>query len=128
MIAPEVIHATITSYFAANNARDVEAFVSVFATDAALYNISENSPIIGHEAIRQATQQLLDPYSELDATINRIFTSDNGAAVFYTAHLITKNGRSATVEGIDVFEMNEDGKIQAIRYYIDVAAALALFS
>lgn len=128
MVSQEVIRTAIMNYFAANSALDVERFVSVFAADASLYNIGEISPVTGYDAIRQAAEQMLAPYSQLRATINRIFMSREGAAVFYTAHLTAKNGRTATVEGIDVFEINSEGKIQAIRYYIDSTPVLALFS
>jgi steroid delta-isomerase len=128
MVSQEVIQTTITNYFAVNNALDVERFVNAFAADAAMYNVAEISPITGYDAIRQAAQQMLTPYSELNATINRVFISGDGAAVFYTAYLTAKNGRTATVEGIDVFEINSEGKIQTIRYYVDPTPVLALFS
>src|SRR5262245_40803658 len=128
MVSPEVIQAAVANYFAANGERDVERFVAAFAPDAAMYNADEVSPIRGHSAIRQAAQQMLEPYSELSATIDRIFTSTDGAAVAYTARLTARNGRTATVEGIDVFTINSDGMIQAISYFVDSAPMLALFA
>lgn len=127
MVSHESIRAAITAYFAANNARDVDGFVNAFAADAALYNVAETSPITGRDAVLQVAQQSLTPYREVSATIERIFISGNGAAVFYTGHLTAQNGRTAPIEGIDVFEINDEGKIQSIRYYLDPTLVIALF-
>jgi len=41
----------------------------------------------------------------------------DGAAVLYTARFTTLDGRTSTGSGIDVFEVDDAGKIQVIRYY-----------
>lgn len=61
----------------------------------------------------------MDLYSEMNATQDRVFISGNGAAVLYTAQFTAKNGRTASMQGIDIFEVNDQGKIQVIRYYLD---------
>ena len=127
MISQEVIRTTITNYFAANNALDVERFVNAFTVDAVLYYAGPISPITGTAAVRQVAEQSLTPFSEMRATINRVLFSEDGAAVFYTARLTAKNGRTATTDGIDVMEITSEGKIRAIRFYMDVEPILALF-
>src|SRR5689334_20188867 len=110
MVSQEIIQAAITTYFAANNALDVDGFVNAFAEDASIYNAGEISPITGREAIRQVALQSLTPFQEGSVTMDRVFIVGNGAAVFYSGHLTAKNGRKANVEGIDVFEVNDEGK------------------
>ena len=127
MISQEVIRTAITNYFAVNNALDVEGFVNAFAADASIYNAGEVSPLTGRDAIRQVAEQSLLPFQEGSVAIERIFIVENGAAVFYKGHLTAKNGRRAEIEGIDVFEINAEGKIQVIRFYFDPAPVLALF-
>ncbi len=126
MVTQEVIQAAITAYFAANNALDVDAFADAFALNACMYNPVGTPPITGQDAIRQAAQHFMAPYHGMNATMDRLFISGNGAAVLYTAHITVKNGRTASVEGIDVFEVNDEGKIQVIRYYWDPSPVLAL--
>lgn len=128
MILQELIRETIHAYFAANNALDVERFVAAFAPDAVLYNAAETSPLTGHDAVRRVAEQSLHPFSELNATIQNIFFAADGAAVFYTVHLTAKNGRTVTSEGIDVMEINSEGKIQTMRFYIDPAPIAELFA
>lgn len=127
MVSEKIILETITTYFAANNAQDVEGFVNIFAEDASIYNAGEVSPVSGREAIRQVAEQTLLPFQETNVSMERVFIADNGAAVFYTGQLTARNGRSAEIEGIDVFEINAAGKIQTIRFYLNPAPVLALF-
>ncbi|GHO47058.1 nuclear transport factor 2 family protein [Ktedonospora formicarum] len=125
MVSQKVIRAAIEAYFSANNALDVEGFVNAFAPDASMYNVAEISPITGHEAIRQVARQMLLPCEETAVTMDKIFITGNGAAIFYSGHLTAKNGRTAQVEGIDVFEVNDEGKIQSIRLYFGPNPAVA---
>src|SRR5690242_11665460 len=127
MVSQEIIQATITNYFAANNTLDVERFVNSFAAEAVLYYAGPISPVTGAAAVRLVAEQSLTPFSEMKATINHIFIAEDGAAVFYTVYLMAKNGRTATTEGIDVMEINGEGKIQSIRFYQDPEPVLSLF-
>jgi steroid delta-isomerase len=127
MVSQEVILKTITAYFAANNALDVEGFVNAFAPDATLYNAGEVSPVSGQKAVRHVAEQSLLPFQKMEVQIERTFIAGNGAAVFYTGFITAKNGKRAQAAGIDVFEINDDGKIQSLRFYFDPAPIMALF-
>jgi steroid delta-isomerase len=126
MVSQETISATIASYFAANEALDVERFIAAFAPDATLYYAGPVSPVSGPQALRQVAELSLAPFSALKATINRVFFVENGAAISYTAHLTGKNGRTAISEGIDVMEINSAGQITSLRFYLDPEPLLPL--
>lgn len=126
MIAQETIRTTIASYFAANEALDVERFIAAFAPGATFYYAGPVSPASGPQALRQVAEQSLAPFSAMQVTINRIFFVENGAAISYTAHLTGKNGYTANAEGIDVMEIDSAGKITSIRFYMDPEAILPL--
>lgn len=128
MISQETIRATVASYFAANEALDVERFISAFAPDATFYYAGPVSPVSGPQAVRQVAEFSLAPFSALKATINHIFCVENGAAVSYTVQLTGKNGRTASSEGIDVMEIDSAGKITSIRFYMDPETLLPLLS
>lgn len=127
MVAQGVIQNTISNYFAANNGLDIERFVNAFTEGAVLYYAGPTSPMSGPEAVRQVAEQSLAPFSKLEATVQRIFFAEDGAAVFYRVQMTAKNGRSAASEGIDVMEITDEGKICAIRFYMDIEPLLALF-
>ena len=49
----------------------------------------------------------------------------NGAAVKWTGHGTSTSGREVNFEGIDIFEVNDDGKIQTVRAYWNPAEMIA---
>jgi steroid delta-isomerase len=59
-------------------------------------------------------------------TPNQVFIASDGAAFKWTAQLTTKDAQSVSVEGIDVVQVNEDGKIQTRHAYWDPAPVLAV--
>jgi len=126
MVSQKDIQGAINTYFAANNAFDVDGFVDAFAPNASMYNNPGAPPITGQDAIRQVAQRFMAPYSQMNATHDRVFISGNGAAVLYTAQFTAKNGRTASVPGIDIFEVNDAGKIQVLHYCWDSTLVLAI--
>ena len=50
-----------------------------------------------------------------------IFIVGQQAAVKWTMQVVAQNGRTATAEGISVFEFNDNGKIAKIQSYWDEA-------
>jgi ketosteroid isomerase-like protein len=64
-------------------------------------------------------------FEKLEVTKNNVFISGNGAAVKWTLNATGKNGKQATAEGISVFDINEDGKIQQLSSYWDDDAMMA---
>ncbi len=95
----------------------MDAYVAVFAPDAVVHNPPGAPPSVGTAAICQTTQRLFAAYQEIWPTMDRVFIAGDGAAVLYTARFTTLDGRTSTGSGIDVFEVDDAGKIQVIRYY-----------
>ncbi len=121
MVQTGTVQAAIEGYFAANNALDANAVADLFAPDAQMHRVPGRSPTEGREAIRQVYQQLLAAFSRSDVNPMHTFIAGNGAAVLYRGTFTAKTGESVVVEGIDVFEVNEGGQIEAIRFYWDPA-------
>ena len=58
-------------------------------------------------------------------TQDHVFLSGNRVAVKFTGRGTGKNGRAVVFEGIDVFEINQEGKIQTMWGYWNPAAMMA---
>jgi steroid delta-isomerase len=54
-----------------------------------------------------------------------VFVAGNGAAVKWTGRGTSTNGKEVKFEGIDVFEVAEDGKIQNVWAYWNPAEMIA---
>ena len=114
---PDVVARTIRAYFAALRAMDQDAWVDTFAVDAISHDPVGSPPIRGHQKLAEFFQSLAGAFKEVGLTEDHVFIAGNGAAVKWTGRGTSKQGKTVLFEGIDVFELNEEGKIQQLRAY-----------
>jgi steroid delta-isomerase len=124
-MAPEIISHAIKDYFAALRAMDERAWVNTFAEDAITYDPVGAPPTHGHQRLAEFFQTITAAFKEFGLTEEQIFIAGNGAAVKWTGRGVSKAGRKVHFEGIDVFEINEAGKIQTIHAYWNPAEMVA---
>jgi ketosteroid isomerase-like protein len=108
---PELISKAVKAYFAAIRAMDIPAILNTFAEDAVTYDPVGTPPNQGRKKIEEFFQTVTAAFKEVGITEDEVFIAGNGAAVKF--------------EGIDVFEVNEAGKIQTIHAYWNPAEMVA---
>lgn len=123
-MSEEIIRQSINDYFAAISALDCEAWIAAFAADAVSYEPG-GPPLEGHAALRMFFNGVAGGFETIEMKPDQIFPVGNEAGVKWSAHGTGKNGREVNFEGIDVFAINEAGKIQAVRAYWNPAAMMA---
>jgi len=118
-MARETVEQTLNAYYTALNDLAPDAFVDTFAPDAVSNDPVGAPPNEGHAGIRQFINGIAGAFSKV--SMSQDFTSIAGdrAAVKWTVNGTMANGRSVTFEGIDVFELGPDGKIQRLWGYWD---------
>jgi len=121
----EAMQGLITRYFAATRAMDLHAWLACFAEDAVSYDPYGAPPTQGKDGLTKFFLSVATSFKEIGFTENLVVITGNRAAVKFTARGIGTNGRSATVEGIDVFEVNDRGIIQTMWGYWDPAGMIA---
>lgn len=124
-MSPEVVSKAVRAYFSAIRAIDQEAWVNTFAEDAITYDPVGAPPTEGHPKLREFFQTITAAFKEVGLTEDEMFIAGNGAAVRWTGRGISKQGRKVHFEGIDVFEVNEAGKIQSVHAYWNPAEMVA---
>ena len=124
-MSPEIIANAIKNYFAALRAMDERAWVRTFAEDAVTYDPVGAPPTHGHQKLAEFFQTVTAAFKEVGLTEDEIFIAGNGAAVKWTGRGISQAGRKVKFEGIDVFEINEAGKIQTLHAYWNPAEMVA---
>lgn len=124
-MSPEVVSKAVKAYFAAIRAMDQEAWVNSFAEDAITYDPVGAPPTAGHQKLGEFFQTITAAFKEVGLTEDEIFIAGNGAAVRWSGRGISKQGRKVHFEGIDVFEVNEAGKIQSVHAYWNPAEMVA---
>ena len=124
-MSPEVVSKAVKEYFAAIRAMDQQAWVNTFAEDAVSHDPVGAPPIVGHQKLREFFQTITAAFKEVGLTEDQVFIAGNGAAVKWTGRGISKQGKKVHFEGIDVFEVNEAGKIQTLHAYWNPAEMVA---
>jgi glutathione S-transferase len=100
---------------------DVEGYVACFTPDAELRDPAV-PPMKGHAEIRKGAQAIVQMFSKLELTELKLFPVGRSVAFIATLHFVTQNGKEATMQSIDVFELNEDFKIYKGQAYWDIEA------
>lgn len=121
----EVIKEVIAAYFANIGAMNPEGWIDNFAEDAVSYDPVGEPPTKVHEGYRQFIGQLQAVFEKLEATTEHIFIAASEAAVKWTMNGVSKSGKSVKFEGITIFEINAEGKIQMTRAYWSPAQMIA---
>jgi steroid Delta-isomerase len=124
-MSPEVVSKAVKAYFAALRAMDQQAWINTFDEDAVSYDPVGAPPTRGHQKLGEFFQTITAPFKEVGLTEDDVFVAGNGAAVRWSGRGISKQGRKVHFEGIDVFEVNESGKIQTLHAYWNPAEMVA---
>ena len=124
-MSPEVVSKAIKAYFAAIRAMDIPAIVNTFAEDAVSHDPVGALPIEGHQKLTEFFQSITAAFKEVGLTEDQVFVAGTGAAVKWTGSGISKSGNKVRFEGIDVFDVNEAGKIQRLYAYWNPAEMVA---
>lgn len=123
-VSADKISRAVRTYFLAIRAMDADAFANAFAEDGMTFNPVGSPAITGRNALREFFQSICNNFKSIALDEDFIFVAGNGAAVKWTGRGMSTNDREVKFEGIDVFDINEDGKIQTVRAYWNPAEML----
>lgn len=123
-LSPEAIRSVVQDYFAATRSLDGEAWLATFAPDAVSYEPG-SPPLQGQAALGAYFQQITQLFDQVGLQEEFVSIQGNEAAVKWTGRGVSKSGREVTFAGIDIFEINDQGKIQVVKGYWDPAAMMA---
>ena len=123
-MADQTIPAAVRQYFSAIGKKDADSWVNCFDEKGISYEPGAPTPLQGHAALRQFLVGVLGAFEKLSMTEDHVFQSGNRIAVKFTGRGTGKNGRPVFFEGIDVFEINQEGKIQTMWGYWNPAAMM----
>jgi steroid Delta-isomerase len=124
-ISPDKISRAVRAYFLAIRAMDAEAYANTFAEDGTTFDPEGTPGITGRPALREFLQSICKNFKSVSLDEDSVFVAGNGAAVKWTGHGTSASGKEVKFEGIDVFDMNEDGKIKTIHAYWNPAEMIA---
>jgi steroid Delta-isomerase len=124
-ISPDKVSRAVRGYFLAVRAMDADAFANSFAEDGTTFEPVGAPGITGRDALREFLVSMCKNFKTVSLTEDSVFVAGNGAAVKWTGKGTTNSGKEVNFEGIDLIEVNEDGKIQTLRAYWNPAEMIA---
>ena len=116
-VSADKISRAVRAYFLAIRAMDADAFANTFAEDGTTFDPVGTPGITGRAGIREFLQNICKSFKTVGLTEDYVFVAGNGAAVKWTGQGTSANGKEVKFEGVDVFEVNDDGKIQTVHAY-----------
>ena len=124
-VSADKISRAVRAYFLAIRAMDADAFANTFAEEGTTFDPVGTPGITGREAIREFLASICKNFKSVGLTEESVFVAGNGAAVKWTGRGTSASGKEVRFEGIDVFEVNADGKIQTVHAYWNPAEMIA---
>jgi len=119
------IETAITAYYESISARDRTRWLDLFCEDAVLHEPVGAVPLEGKANFEDAWKIFSAPFERLSIEACEIFLAGSGAAVKWMGEAGTAGStRPVIFSGISVFELDDDGKIQAVMSYWDPAETL----
>jgi steroid delta-isomerase len=119
------IEAAVEEYFASIGSLDVQRFVNNFAPDGVLEDPVGTPPLQGTQAIGAYYEAVTAPFSEIKPYIQEVIVGGQEAIVNWKLKLKTTTGKVIFIDGMGVFKFNQQGKLQSVREFWDLAAFLA---
>src|SRR5205809_7948219 len=123
--SPYKISRSVRAYSLAIRAMDPAAFANTFAADGTTCDPVRSPEISGRASIREFLESICKNFKSVGLTEDAVFVAGSGAAVKWTGKGTSSTGREVRFEGIDVFEVNQDGKIQNLWAYWNPAEMIA---
>ena len=124
-LSTEMMHDVVDRYFAAWRRLDPAAYTSCFTQEAELHEPYGSTPHRGTQGVRAFFSGVSEALSEVRLEPKAIYPAGNRAAVVFHGKGTGKNGKVVDVEGVDVFEFDQSGRITTLWAYWDSAAVLA---
>ncbi|MBF9070765.1 SgcJ/EcaC family oxidoreductase [Streptacidiphilus fuscans] len=112
------IRDTVTAYVDSFNTQDRERFVALFAEDVVQIDPVGSTPNRGVQALAAFWDGLFASVEKVDFQITDLIVSGDEAALSF--HIVqTKPDAQVVVDGIDVFRLDESGRIVEVKGYVD---------
>jgi steroid Delta-isomerase len=122
MPSPEQVQAAVEAYVAAYQTNDRNAFLDAFAIDGVIVDPVGTPPHAGREA-RGAFWDTVHQLTErMTFDVKDVVVCGSEAAMVFGIHASTGDA-GIVLDAVDIFEVDDDGKISSMRAYWDMSRA-----
>jgi uncharacterized protein (TIGR02246 family) len=124
-LTPEQIEAVVTQVFEKFAAFDAEGTAALYAPDGTIEDPVGTPPVQGTQAIIAYLETFPTIMNEIRVQSFDVTVAGQEAAIKWRLRFKTKTGNVFFVDGIGIFKINADGKVQSDREYFDYAYFLS---
>ena len=117
-MTPDELRARIIAYVDALNTRDPVVIAALFAEDAVQADPASDPPNVGRAAITAFFEGSVGASDGWTFAAKAVHTCAATVAIDFQIDLIT-GGSPMTIDGIEVFEVGDDGLITTVNAYWD---------
>ena len=98
------------NYYLALKSKDWDKWTSLFSSDAVRHDIDGKNQV-GTKELKQFISGIGDLFQSVNISADSTYITDQGTAVRWVANGEGTNGKHIEFSGIDVFKVDDDGKI-----------------
>ena len=124
-LTPEQIEALVTEVFEKFAAFDAQGTAALYAPDGTIEDPVGTPPVQGTQAIIAYLETFPTILNEIRVQSFDVTVAGQEAALKWRLRFKTKTGNVFFVDGIGIFKINENGKVQSDREYFDYAYFLS---
>jgi uncharacterized protein (TIGR02246 family) len=124
-LTPEQIEALVTEVFEKFAAFDAQGTAALYAPDGTIEDPVGTPPVQGTQAIIAYLETFPTILNEIRIQSFDVTVAGQEAAIKWRLRFKTKTGNVFFVDGIGIFRINENGKVQSDREYLDYAYFLS---
>jgi steroid Delta-isomerase len=125
MPTAEQVRAVAEAYVKAINAGDREAWLDNFADNAEQFDPVGAPPNVGRDALGVFWDNFQSLADEIDFDARDTFVAGDEVAVVFTI-TVTSSGGRMQFDGVDVFVVDDDGRIKTVKAYWEPAKVRAI--
>ena len=124
-LTPGQIEAIVTDVFNKFAAFDAQGTAALYAPDGTIEDPVGTTPVQGTQAIIAYLETFPTILNEIRVQHSDVTVAGQEAAIKWRLRFKTKTGNVFFVDGVGIFKINPDGKVQSDREYFDYAYFLA---
>jgi ketosteroid isomerase-like protein len=122
MPSPEEISKLVHNYVDASNRNDKDTVVAMFAPDAVWFDPVGQPPHVGHDGVAAFWDQTRTMADRIEMILDDVIAVGSEAAMRFRIRA-TIGGNVMEMDGIETFEVDEDGLFTRVKAYWDMSKA-----
>ncbi len=121
MPTDEQVRQAVTSYVEAWNVGVAArpAFMALFTADARHEDPVGSPPNLGRDAIGAFFDAIVSTSERMNLQVRELYVTAGEAALVFRVMRQLESGRVETLNGVDVFRIDDDGRIVSLKAYVN---------